>query len=727
MKTRALSLKLRGTGLSVATANGPVFAMLDPPGVEDAHGDTMDAGALRLPSPGANGAAEVPLYFLHSYHEGVVPEAEPVDRIAIGRALVWEENGVPYFTPFFFGNTELSDETKRRLDAEEISACSVGYLTEQATLNGKGPTGMGEDVHQARLIEVSLVDKGAKEGAVRIKMLTDEQVKKLVETLVAVRADVERIKTKSFGVEMMCNSPALYFATEMMEHLAEAVAACQTFLMQENPEPALAALAQGSSAMLGETLGRLSAWLSSGAARGEKAAPVVKPEDTTPPPDAVTKWLHSLTGQPRKSPPLFIRRAPTATFGDSYMEPLNPPTPAALPPEVEAAIIPIILKALETHGAAIVTKSVEAALASRPNPPAPSPITGRDMEIDMPKSERLYAALGYRAKSTYLDRADQMGAGKRSEFNGLRKHLARVKASGVFNSIFEQGGALFARETVSTDTSLIEVLRSESVLLRAGVMTITDYGSRLTIGKLGSGVTVYWLDEGEPITKSDVRTALISLGAQKLGALAPISNDLMRLGTMDANALVGRDITAAIAVEVDRVGIKGSGAKQPLGFRAQLAANTAVATLNVAAISGTATADKIADCKKVIQLVDEGNLPGTIGETNAPFYLMPKSTMYGLSNIRDAAGWVFPGLQDLKAPTLNGFPVFSPTSVTGDARIDFVLAKFIMLGEAAPLELTLGENGTDFAADMMSLRAVTHVDWLVRRAEAISSRTGVTY
>jgi HK97 family phage major capsid protein len=395
------------------------------------------------------------------------------------------------------------------------------------------------------------------------------------------------------------------------------------------------------------------------------------------------------------------------------------PPPPGIPPDVLAQLTPYI----EAHS----TKAVEAALATRPNPPAPAPITGRDVELDMPKPERAKAALGYRAKMLYMAQADQVGEGKKEKYSKLRRHLERVKAAGVFNSIFEQGGSLFARETVSTDTSLIEVLRSESVLLRAGAMTMTDYGSRLTIGKLTSGVTVYWLDEGEPITKSDVRTGLISLGANKLGALAPISNDLMRLGTMEANGLVGRDITAAVAVEVDRVGIKGAGAKQPLGFRQQLAANTTVAALNVAAIAGTATTDKVADLKKVVQLVDEGNLPGTIGETNSPFYLMAKSTMYGLSNLRDNAGWVFPGLQDLKNPTINGFPVFTPTNVSGDQRIDFLLAKYLILGEASPLELTLGENGTDFASDMMSMRAVTHVDWLVRRSEAIASRTGVTY
>jgi hypothetical protein len=299
MKQRALTLKLLSTFPTLATATGPVFAMLDPPGVEDAHGDTMDAGALRLPPPGPDGLSHVPLYFMHSYHESVVAEAAPEDRVAIGSAVVWSEGEQAYFSPRFFENTELSEETKRGLESGEITACSVGYLTRSATPNGKGPKGSGEDVHEARLIEVSLVDLGAKAGAVRVKTMTNEDIKKLVQAVLATRADVEALKTKSIGIEMMCNSHELYFATEMMRHMAEAVAACQSYLMKDTREPALAQLAETFATSGGEMLKNLVGWLSSGAARGEPAKsepPPAPAEGGVPAGDsaAVTKWLHGL-------------------------------------------------------------------------------------------------------------------------------------------------------------------------------------------------------------------------------------------------------------------------------------------------------------------------------------------------------------------------------------------------------------------------------------------------
>lgn len=397
------------------------------------------------------------------------------------------------------------------------------------------------------------------------------------------------------------------------------------------------------------------------------------------------------------------------------MPPQPNPTPAvpALPPDVEAALTPLI--------GAVVTKTVEAAFASRPNPPAPVTSGATDLQLDVPSDMRRYAVIGYRMKAAYHRAAVQRGLEKEEKFSRLGRFLDRVKATGVFNSILEQGG-IWARETQSTDTSLLEVLRSESVLLKAGAMTISDYGSRLTIGKLTSGVTVYWLAEGEEIPKSDVRTGLISLGAHEMGARAPISNALLQLGNMDAAALIGRDMTAAIGVEVDMVGIKGVGAKRPQGYRTQTASNG-----NVEAISGTATTDKIADLDELVQQVHAGNLPGGIGEVNSPAYIMDMDIMYHLRGIRDTAGWVFPELRNLQDPRINGFRVFTPTSVSGDNRIDFLLAKYLLLGEAQATQYTLGEADGDFAANMVSMRAVGFVDWLVRRAEAFSAKTGVSY
>lgn len=264
MKTRGLSLKLLESPppLSLATAPGPVFAMLDPPGVEDKHGDTMDAGALRLPE----GVTEIPLYWVHSYHPDVVPDATPEQRLPVGTAVVWEEDGQWYFVPRFNLLTDLSQKVKDAVGAGDIAACSIGYRTVRSTPNGKGPEGGGEDVHEARLLEVSLVDVGAKAGAVRVKMDETQQQQELGAKLDAL---TQAVVTLGQGLTQLTAS-VTQLATAMNEEEEEDPS--------EPPEPGVAETKDGEGG--------------SAPTPGDKEnAPQDPPNASSE--DPVTKWFRS--------------------------------------------------------------------------------------------------------------------------------------------------------------------------------------------------------------------------------------------------------------------------------------------------------------------------------------------------------------------------------------------------------------------------------------------------
>ncbi|NVJ05229.1 phage major capsid protein [Myxococcus sp. AM001] len=376
------------------------------------------------------------------------------------------------------------------------------------------------------------------------------------------------------------------------------------------------------------------------------------------------------------------------------------------------ALPPHLQRAVDTA----VVRGVESALASRPNAPqAPTTSHAKDLLLDVPKEKRLAAALGYRLKSAYLARAERHG--KAEGMGELKKFMERVKAAGLFAGVFEQGG-LWARETWSSE--LVEVLRPRSILLAAGARTIGGYGAKLNMGTLGQGVTVYWTAEGKPVQKSNPTDGAISLGAHKLMALCPISNDLLRLGNMDATAVAGEDMAAAISLEVDQVGIKGKGPKKPNGLRQQMKG------ANRTPIAGTTLENKIADVDGLVETVDTAEVPGGL-EGNSGFYYMSPKTYFHLRAQRDTAGWVWPELRDLRNPRLNGMPVFRSTTLNEDRVIGFGLAQQLILGEAVPLEVEVGEDGADFSSDMVTMRGITQVDWLLRHAEAFAEKTGVTY
>ncbi|RJS19565.1 phage major capsid protein [Corallococcus sp. H22C18031201] len=391
--------------------------------------------------------------------------------------------------------------------------------------------------------------------------------------------------------------------------------------------------------------------------------------------------------------------------------PANTTPPLTLPPHLQRAV------------EVASTKAVDAAIAARASatsPPAPYTSGAKDLQLDLSAPTRqklLYAALGLRMKSAYLERAKHFGFGGDERFKALDSFQTRVKSMGQFAGIYEQGG-FFTRETMSTE--LVELTRPNSILLSAGVRTISNYGARLTMGTIDQGVTVYWVAEGEPPQPSAVKNGALVLQAHKLGALARISNDLLRLGTMDAAALVGQDMAAAIALELDIVGLKGEGVKRPLGIRKQMAAAQRKSS------AGTSQDQRIADIDGLMQDVDKTNIPGGLRANNG-FYYASTGTYYALRSMRDTGGWVFPELRNAEAPTLNGFPFLRTETLAGDKVFGFGLASQLVFGEAMPLDTQMAENGTDFSADMVTMRALTEVDYLLRYTTAFAERTNVTY
>lgn len=383
--------------------------------------------------------------------------------------------------------------------------------------------------------------------------------------------------------------------------------------------------------------------------------------------------------------------------------------PAGTPP------LPVHLQKAVDQAA---TVAVEAALASRPNPPAP--ITGKDLQLDLTKDtpqKKLYASLGLRMKNAYLARARRFDVAGKGEFKGLVAFMERTKSTGQFLGIFEQGGS-FARETVSTE--LVALTRPNSILLSAGVRTVSDYGAQLSMGVMDEGVKVYWIAEGEPPPPSDVTAGRLVLTAHKLGALARLSNDLMRLGTMDAAALVGEDMAAAFALEIDTVGLKGVGPKKPNGVRTQMDDGQRTKS------AGTTVPQMIADTRSVKTAVAKANIAGGL-KANGGFYYMATDTHDSLAQLRDNGNWVFPSLQDEENPTLYGYPVKMSETLAGDKVLGFGLAKQLVMGEATPLEVVMGESGNDFAADMVTMRGIACVDFLLRYSRAFAEKKDVTY
>lgn len=123
------------------------------------------------------------------------------------------------------------------------------------------------------------------------------------------------------------------------------------------------------------------------------------------------------------------------------------------------------------------------------------------------------------------------------------------------------GGYLMPEYLSST---IIDLARSKSVVLAAGARTLPIEGQNLRIATLESDPTAYWRAENVAITASDATFGYRDLIPRTLGILCKMSvevvEDAQNLGAVVENAL-----SQAIAVELDRACLFGTGAGQPLG------------------------------------------------------------------------------------------------------------------------------------------------------------------
>ena len=117
----------------------------------------------------------------------------------------------------------------------------------------------------------------------------------------------------------------------------------------------------------------------------------------------------------------------------------------------------------------------------------------------------------------------------------------------------------------SLSALIIDLARNKSACLRAGAKTLQMNTPEVTIAKITSDPTGYWKAEHTEITESDAGFAPIKLKAQALACLCRVSLELLEDAQAFASTLESA-IAQAIALELDRVGLLGTGVGEPLGI-----------------------------------------------------------------------------------------------------------------------------------------------------------------
>jgi HK97 family phage major capsid protein len=282
------------------------------------------------------------------------------------------------------------------------------------------------------------------------------------------------------------------------------------------------------------------------------------------------------------------------------------------------------------------------------------------------------------------------------------------------------GGYIIPTEQIM---GVIDLLREKIVVASMGASIMDNlYGNPIEIPKQTGGTTVYWVGEGTSITESELTLGQITLSPKKVAAMVKMSNQFIRMAQPSGEALVRRDIASGIALEIDRVCLRGSGsASQPKGI-----ANTD--SINTYALSGAVpTFDTLINMEYEVEL--DKALNGKLGFIFHPAIkrTLIKSKVAQYSG--DTAGaYIIAPTSDAELANWVGYPFKTTTQVpinlttgggTNLTEIYFGNWEELIIGQWAGMQLMASKETSDaFQKDQTWVRIIQEVDVAVRHPES---------
>jgi len=272
-----------------------------------------------------------------------------------------------------------------------------------------------------------------------------------------------------------------------------------------------------------------------------------------------------------------------------------------------------------------------------------------------------------------------------------------------------EGGFLIA-EQWSAD--IIPLLLSKTAVMELGARHIPMPGGNLNLPKLTGGATSYYIGENQNATKSQQTFGNVKLSSKKLVTLIPVSNDLIRNASYEADRMVRDDMVNQMKLKIDYVAMYGDGTNYtPMGIK------KSISTANITIATGAATLS--ADVP--------GTMIGTLMNQNVPML---------------SAGWIFPSLiwsafynlktttnqyiyrDEMNRGTLNGFPfrvsnqITTANSTAGTTYFDIFFGDFseFMFGDEMAFEFMASQEASWY--DGSSLQSAFSLDQTVLKITA---------
>ncbi len=288
-----------------------------------------------------------------------------------------------------------------------------------------------------------------------------------------------------------------------------------------------------------------------------------------------------------------------------------------------------------------------------------------------------------------------------------------------------QGGALVGPPLMG---ELIEVLRNNEVLMRAGARTLAmPPTGRITFPRQTAAATAYWVGESSQITGSQPATGDVILQAKKLGVLSKVPNELFRFSSVSVEMFLREDLSRVLALALDKALLENAGST-----------TTPKGLINYANINSY-TASTVGANGNTFTPADVSKMVGTVESQNAVFnaFIMRPLMWAGIVNRRadavtagDQAGpFMFNIIRELgtqfnldrmSVGNLYGYPVYKSTQISnarakgGASNLTYILGgnfQDYLIALSGAIEFQISTQGdTPFQQDQTWFRGVLYCD-----------------
>jgi HK97 family phage major capsid protein len=279
------------------------------------------------------------------------------------------------------------------------------------------------------------------------------------------------------------------------------------------------------------------------------------------------------------------------------------------------------------------------------------------------------------------------------------------------------GGAL-----IQTDVGpLIDRLRERLVIKRLGATVLGGLEGNLSIPRLKTSATGYWVAENAALTLSDPVTEAVPMSPKHVGGLVEVSRNMLQQSSVDVVMMIENDLAQVIAVAIDRAAVKGGGSNEPKGLLDPSSG------INTASMGGSAL-----DWDDVIDMVSEVDVANALAGSLA--FLTGARLVAKLRKTQRTTTDTASNFLMNDAATLAGFPLASSQVVASQSVVSepdqssliFGDWSMLVIGYWSELDILVNPYAeVAYSKGNVQVRCMSTCDIAIKQPLAFSARTSV--